>query len=123
MFVLQEHPGHVFVFAPALDALVAALALEMPGEDGWQRAWAKDKNTRGEALVLLKNGHVLVGKQKKPRLIEFGPREHVPAGISSDTLLSPDEPFEIAGSGCRRWPRGVSAMPTPSASRTSATPL
>ena len=73
VFVLQEYPGHVFVFAPALDALVAALALDMPDEDGWQRAWVKDENARGEALALLKNGHVLVVKQKKPRLIEFGP--------------------------------------------------
>ena len=97
VFVLQEQPGHVFVFAPALNALVAALALEVPDEDGWQHAWVEDENARGEALALLKNGHVLVVKQKKPRLIEFGPREHEPAGLSPDTLLSPDEAFEVAG--------------------------
>ena len=97
VFVLQEYPGHVFVFAPALDALVAALALDMPDEDGWQRAWLKDENARGEALALLKNGHLLVVKQKKPRLIEFGPREHEPAGLSPHTLLSAEEAFEIAG--------------------------
>ena len=97
VFVLQEHPGQVFVFAPALDALVAALALDIPDEDGWQRAWVEDENARGEAFALLKNGHVLVVKQKKPRLIEFGPREHEAAGLSPDTLLSPDEAFEIGG--------------------------
>ena len=97
VFVLQEQPGHVFVFAPALNALVAALALDVPDEDGWQHAWVEDENARGEALALLKNGHVLVVKQKKPRLIEFGPREHEPAGLSPDTLLSPDEAFEVAG--------------------------
>ena len=43
VFVLQEYPGHVFVFAPALDALVAALALDMPDEDGWQRAWLEGR--------------------------------------------------------------------------------
>ena len=60
VFVLQEYPGHVFVFAPALNALVAALALDVPDEDGWQHAWVEDENARGEALALLKNGHVLV---------------------------------------------------------------
>ena len=64
VFVLQEHPGHVFVFAPALDALVAALALEVPDEDGWLHAWVKDENARGEAFALLKNGHVLVVKRR-----------------------------------------------------------
>jgi hypothetical protein len=97
VFVLEEHPGHVFVFAPALDALVAALAHEMPDEDGWQRAWAEDKNRRGEGFALLKGGHALVAKQKKPRLIEFGPHGHEPAGLSPDTLLSAGEAFEIAG--------------------------
>src|SRR4051794_36986588 len=31
VFVLQEHPGHVFALTPALDDLEEALALEVPG--------------------------------------------------------------------------------------------
>ena len=36
-------------------------------------------------------------RRSTPRLIEFGPREHEPAGLSPDTLLSPDAAFEVAG--------------------------
>ena len=80
VFILQEHPGHVFVLAPELGRLDDALELEVPGRHAeWERTWHEDKNARGEALLLMRGGHVLVFKQKDPvTLIEFGPRDRSP---------------------------------------------
>ena len=100
-FVLQEHPGrksdpsHVFVFAPDLDERVGVIALMVEGDGGWEEAWNDDKNARGEALVLLRDGHILVAKQKDPiRLIEFGPRGDTAGGLGPSRFLDVGESFE-----------------------------
>jgi hypothetical protein len=103
VFVLQEHagrkraPSHVFVFAPALDTLVQTIVLDVAdGDSKWRQHWTRDKNARGEALVLLEDGHLLVVKQKDPvRLIEFGPPGDVGRGFGADRLLDPANAFEL----------------------------
>lgn len=79
-FVLQEHagrerPSHVFVFSPGHDALAGVIELHVPeGEERWRRSWREAPNARGEAVLLLAQGHLLVAKQADPiGLIEFGP--------------------------------------------------
>ena len=55
VFILQEHPGHVFVLSPGLSRLDSALKLEVPERQvGWERSWHEDKNARGEALLLMR---------------------------------------------------------------------
>jgi hypothetical protein len=100
-FVLQEHPGHeqdpshVFVFAPDLRRRACVIALAVEGGEEWKDAWNEDKNARGEALALLRSGHMLVAKQKEPvRFIEFGPRGANAAGLGPARLLAPDESFD-----------------------------
>lgn len=100
-FVLQEHPGrasdpsHVFAFAPSLDERVGVIALVVDGDGSWEEAWRDDRNARGEALVLLRGGHILVAKQKKPvRFIEFGPRGERPVGLGPSRFLDTHESFE-----------------------------
>jgi hypothetical protein len=101
-FVLQEHPGdkgkpsHVFVFAPDLKELDRVIALVVEGDDSaWKRDWLEHKNTRGEALALLRDGHLLVAKQKEPaRLIEFGPKGAHAAGLGESRFLAEGEPFD-----------------------------
>jgi hypothetical protein len=99
-FVLQEHagderqPSHVFVFAPDLRERVSVIALAVDDGAEWKQAWTEDKNARGEALVLLRDGHLLIAKQKDPvRFIEFGPRGATAAGLDPSRFLG-DDPFE-----------------------------
>jgi hypothetical protein len=100
-FVLQEHPGHrkdashVFVLAPDLRKPVGVVALVVDRGEEWRKAWNDDENARGEALVLLRGGRMLIAKQTDPvRFIEFGPTGADPAGVNPDRFLAVDESFE-----------------------------
>ena len=99
VFVLQEHPGHVFVLSPELGRLDEALELDVPGRHAeWERGWHEEKNARGEALLLMRGSHVLVFKQKDPvTLIEFGPQHDAPIDLSGDPFLPGDETFAAPG--------------------------
>jgi hypothetical protein len=101
-FVLQEHsgrksePSHVFVFDPGLQSCVLVVALRVEAQGGeWQSKWAEDKNARGEALLLLLGGRILIAKQKDPvQFIEFGPSGADAAGFDASQLLDADESFD-----------------------------
>jgi hypothetical protein len=97
-FILQEHPGHVFVLSAELGRVDAALEVDVPGrEAGWERSWHEDPNARGEALLLMREGHVLVFKQKDPvALIEFGPEHDAPNDLGDDPFLAADETFAVS---------------------------
>jgi hypothetical protein len=124
LFVLQEHAGkksappHVFAFAPSLDAVTATLALEVADQNvPWQRKWLEEKNARGEALLLLRNGHLLVFKQKDPvQVIEFGLPGHEPHGFGPERLLGPRDAFEINGGDVRYIPMASWGLGTRDAS-------
>jgi hypothetical protein len=95
VFVLREVPGTVFVFDPELRDLLCVLALTVEDDPVEERAWEADENALGEGLLLLRNGHLFVVKEDKPRqLLEFGPRGARPEGLHRDLL--------VADSG--RWP-------------------
>jgi uncharacterized protein YjiK len=73
VFVLREVPGTVFVFDPSLRRLEHVLHLTVEDDPGEQEAWDADENALGEGLLLLRNGHLFVVKEEKPRqLLEFG---------------------------------------------------
>jgi uncharacterized protein YjiK len=73
VFVLREVPGTVFVFDPELRRLLNVLALTVEDDPGEVQAWEADENALGEGLLLLRNGHLFVVKEEKPRqLLEFG---------------------------------------------------
>jgi uncharacterized protein YjiK len=65
----------------------------------------------GEAMQPLKDGRLLVSKEKDPPLLfEFGPPGERPMGIDGDRLLAPDEAWAIPGGqesrleALARWP-------------------
>jgi hypothetical protein len=59
-------------------------------------SWETEDASRGEGLLLLREGHVLVAKEKDPAgLVELGPRGDQPLGVSASTLLGPGEPFAL----------------------------
>lgn len=58
-----------------------------------------EPNSRGEGLLLLRGGHVLLLKEKEPALlVEFGPPGAAPMGYDQDRFLAAGEAF--------RWPAG-----------------
>jgi hypothetical protein len=57
-------------------------------------AWKARPNSRGEGMILMKKGHVLVLKEKDPpMLVEFGPEGDVPTGYGPSTFLQAGEAF------------------------------
>jgi uncharacterized protein YjiK len=96
IFILQEEQSRLLVFSHDLKGLMHVLALEVPSDSPLAAAWAKDLNERAEGLLLLRDGHLLVAKQKNPAaLLEFGPENDEPLGVSSETALSDTEPFAL----------------------------
>jgi hypothetical protein len=60
--------------------------------------WSRRGASRGEGLALMREGHVLVAKEKDASgLIEFGPAGDDAVGVSADTLLAEGEAFELRG--------------------------
>ena len=81
VLILQEGQCRVIVLAPGLARLEAAIELAVARDQpGFGREWAEDENARGEGLLLMQRGHLLVAKQKEPVcLIEFGPPGDAPS--------------------------------------------
>jgi hypothetical protein len=98
VLLLQEGPERVLILDPGLDRLVQAIRLTVdPDEPEFGARWHEDDNARGEAMLLLRDGHLLIAKQRKPiRLIEFGPPGADPLGVSGDTMLPPRAPYAMA---------------------------
>jgi hypothetical protein len=101
VFVLEETPGHVFIFNSDLTSLEAQVELKIEGTDpeiaALQTDWEAHPNSRGEGLALLESGHLLILKEKQSRrLIEFGPEGDEPVGFkplaASDRFSMPDRP-------------------------------
>jgi uncharacterized protein YjiK len=73
VFVLREVPGTVFVFDQALETLLHVFPLTVEDDSAELEAWEADQNALGEGVLLLRNGHLFVVKEDKPRqLLEFG---------------------------------------------------
>jgi hypothetical protein len=94
--LLQEEQARLLVFAPDLTRLLHTLVLAVPADDpALNPAWHREPNSRGEGLLLLQHGHVLIAKERDPPcLIEFGPPGDRPTGVTADTVLAPNEPFQ-----------------------------
>ena len=94
--LLQEEQARLLVFAPDLSRLLHTLVLAVPADDPvLNPAWRREPNSRGEGLLLLRRGHVLIAKERDaPCLIEFGPPGDRPTGVTPDTVLPPNEPFQ-----------------------------
>ena len=94
--LLQEEQARLLLFAPDLTRLLHTLELAVPADDPvLNPAWHREPNSRGEGLLLLQHGHILIAKERNPPcLIEFGPPGDRPTGITADTVLAPNEPFQ-----------------------------
>ena len=74
VLLLQETPPRAEFIDPREQRVIASIDLEVGGDGKIARAWSDPNGSRGEGVVLLPGGHMLVAKEKKPScLIEFGP--------------------------------------------------
>ena len=89
--VMREDPPVVLVADTEPRHLRAEIRLTAPAGSVLDGQWG-DASSRGEGLVFLRGGRLLVAQEKRPRaLIEFGPVGAEPKGLSSDDLLGPEE--------------------------------
>lgn len=98
--MLAETTDQLTCFSRDFQRVVGRLTLDPAGVEGLDEVWLQDPNSRGEGIVLLKRGHVLVLKEKNPSmLVEFGPEGEESLGFGPETLLSADEGFAVAETG------------------------
>jgi len=99
VFVLQEGPSRVLVFDPTMAVLEHAITLKVEADHpDIGAAWTQRPNARGEGVLLLKSGHLLLAKQRDPvRVIEFGPVGDAPLGYAPGSAPAEGEPFVVAG--------------------------
>src|SRR5262249_48772503 len=82
ILLLQETPPRVELIDPRALEVVASIDLAVEGRGKIARTWSHPKGSRGEGVVLLPGGHLLVAKEKKPAaFIEFGPRHSRSRGL------------------------------------------
>lgn len=93
--LMREDPAELVVVDAPAGRVRSRLDLVVPAWSALAGKW-DDPASRGEGLVLLRGGRVLVAKEKKPRaLVEFGPPGTSPRGVGLDDLLGPDEGWEV----------------------------
>ena len=96
VLLLQETPPRVELVDPKALKVVASIDLAVEGRGEVARAWADPKGSRGEGMVLLRGGHLLVAKEKKPAaLIEFGPPQSRSRGLVRGGALAAGERWPI----------------------------
>src|SRR5918992_2114835 len=89
VFVLQESPARVFVLSIELDEVVRVIDLRLGPQERAELNWDASSNARAEGLVLLRNGHLLVAKEKDPPLLmEFGPMGERAGGVAPELLFA-----------------------------------
>ena len=94
--LLQETPPSVELIDPKALEAVASIDLVVEGRGKIARAWSDPKGSRGEGVVPLPSGHLLVAKEKKPAaFIEFGPPSSQPRGLVRGGALADGEQWPI----------------------------
>lgn len=105
IFILEEAPGHVFVLSATGKEIERTIELHVPKEHALYEDWKADDNSRGEGLVLLKNGHLLVIKEKKPvTLMEFAPEGEKAAGYRAGDAVTGRDTFPLPKANMRFVP-------------------
>jgi hypothetical protein len=96
VLLLQETPPRAELIDPKALKVVASIDLAVEGREQIARAWSDPKGSRGEGVVLLPGGHLLVAKEKKPAaFIEFGPAHSRSLGLVRGGALASGERWPI----------------------------
>ena len=96
ILLLQETPPRVELIDPTALKVVASIDLAIEGRSEIARAWSDPRGSRGEGVVLLPGGHLLVAKEKRPAaFIEFGPPRSRSRGLLRGGALANGEGWPI----------------------------
>ena len=96
VLVLQEAPPRVELIDPKASKVVASIDLVVEGRGEIAEAWSDPKGSRGEGMVLLPGGRLLVAKEKRPAaFIEFGPPHSRSRGLVRGGALADGERWPI----------------------------
>jgi hypothetical protein len=102
VLLLQETPARAELVDPAASRVVAEVTLEVHGRDDLARSWNDPDGSRGEGVVLLPGGHLLVAKEKDPAaLVEFGPKGARSRGLGGGAALPAGARWPLAPGGHR----------------------
>ena len=89
IFVLGEQSGTVTVYEKDAAAIKHTFTIDLPG------AW-RSGNAGGEGFLLLKNGHMLIVKEKDPvQIVEVGPKGDAPKGYQKGFGIRPSDTFKL----------------------------
>ena len=92
--LMREDPPVVLVADTVERELRSVITLLAPDDSELAGRW-DDPSSRGEGLVLLRGGRLLVAKEKRPRaLIEFAPASQRSLGLSRHDFLGPGEQWQ-----------------------------
>jgi len=96
VLLLQETPPRAELIDPRALKVVASIDLVVEGRGEIAGAWTDPKGSRGEGMVLLPGGHLLVAKEKNPAaFIEFGPPHSQSRGLGRGGALAGGEGWPI----------------------------
>ena len=94
--MLSETRSEMPCFDRGLEESRGIIKLDTSPLKHLDRLWGNRPNSRGEGMLLMKKGHMLVLKEKNPSLlVEFGPRGDAPMGYGPETFLQPGEAFTL----------------------------
>ena len=114
-FLLHEQLGTIFVFDPDSDEIVSLINLDsftMGADKTRYKSTVSKENAMGEGMILLRNGHILVIKERyKPSVIEFGPPGSEPEGYDKDLWVSDQYEFPITGKQYTMVPLKIWTIP------------
>ncbi len=96
VLLLQETPPRVELIDPKASKVIASVDLAVEGRGDIARSWFDPEGSRGEGVVLLPDGHLLVAKEKNPAaFIEFGPPHSRSRGLVRGGALADGEQWPI----------------------------
>jgi hypothetical protein len=98
LVVVQEHPCRAEVIDAPTRRLIAhvQLAVAQGAPESIARSWADPHSSHAEGVVLLKDGHLLVVKEKDPvAVLEFGPAGSAPRGFGPGRWLDAGEGWAV----------------------------
>lgn len=92
--MLSENRGEITCLDHRLERHLGSFTLDVSSIGHLDLAWEARPNSRGEGMILMKKGHVLILKEKQPAmLVEFGPEGESPIGYGPSTFLEKGEAF------------------------------
>jgi uncharacterized protein YjiK len=95
VFILNEGESKISVITKDFGRITHTFKLTMPEDHDLASSWDRDENSRGEGMLLLKNGHILIAKEKGPPCImEFATKRSRAAGYKPELALG-DREFDV----------------------------